>query len=124
MARRSAGKATTFRIEPVAMSGLEKLSAILNKPLNKLANEAVREYVARRMSEVEADLTSTLEDLRAYRKSDPDLERSFDKFIEAEIAVPAKDDPAEGRVFAEESRAGMATKVGPAQTALLKVLNG
>ncbi|HEV7880755.1 hypothetical protein [Bradyrhizobium sp.] len=64
-------KATTFRIEETTMSGLEKLSAILNKPLNKLANEAVREYVARRISEVEIDLASTLEDLRAYRKTDP-----------------------------------------------------
>jgi hypothetical protein len=117
-------KATTFRIEPVTMNGLEKLSAILNRPLNKLANEAMREYVARRISEVELELTSTLDELRAYRLSDPEFAQSFDKFIDAEMAVAAKDDPAEGRVFVEKSRAGTAAKVGPAQTALLKVLNG
>ena len=65
-----AGKATTFRIEPVVRDGLEKLSTILNKPLNKLANEAIREYVARRISGIEVDLASTLKDLRAYRKRD------------------------------------------------------
>jgi hypothetical protein len=122
--RKNTAKATTFRIEPLTMSGLEKLSAILKRPLNKLANEAVREYVARRISAVELELTTTLDDLRAYRLSDPDFARSFDKFVDAELAVSAKDDPAEGRVFVEEKRAATAAKVGPAQTALLKVLNG
>ena len=84
----------------------------------------MRKYVARRISEVELELTSTLDELRAYRLSDPEFARSFDKFIDAEMAVAAKDDPAEGRVFVEKSRAGTAAKVGPAQTALLKVLNG
>lgn len=105
------------------MDGLEKLSAILNKPLNKLANEAIREYVARRIAEVEVDLASTLEDLRAYRKRDPNFERSFAQFIEAEGAVAAKDDPAEGTVFIEDGEADAAGKVGPAQMAVLKVLN-
>jgi hypothetical protein len=106
-------KATTFRIEETTMSGLEKLSAILNKPLNKLANEAVREYVARRISEVEIDLASTLEDLRAYRKADPNFERSMAEFIEAEAS--ATHDPVEGRVVSE---------VGPAQKRMSKLLHG
>jgi hypothetical protein len=105
-------KATTFRIEETTMVGLEKLSAILNKPLNKLANEAVREYVARRISEVEVDLASTLEDLRAYRKADPNFERSMAEFIEAEAS--ATHDPAEGRV----------SEVGPAQQRMSKLLHG
>lgn len=116
-------KATTFRIEPVTMSGLEKLSAILNKPLNKMANEAIREYVARQIAAVETDLVSTLDDLRAYRKQDPNFERSFAKFIEAEVAVAAKDDPAEGRVFVEEDEVDAAGKVGSARKAVRKVLN-
>jgi hypothetical protein len=105
-------KATTFRIEETTMVGLEKLSAILNKPLNKLANEAVREYVARRISEVEVDLASTLEDLRAYRKADPNFERSMAEFIEAEAS--ATHDPVEGRV----------SEVGPAQQRMSKLLHG
>ena len=108
-----ARKATIFRIEPVAMGGLKKLSAILNKPLNKLVNEAVREYVARRISEVEVDLASTLEDLRAYRKNDPNFERSIAEFVEAEAS--ATHDPAEGKV---------ALEAGPAQEKVLKILNG
>lgn len=115
-----AGKATTFRIEPVVMDGLEKLSAILKKPLNKLANEAIREYVATRMSDVEADLASTLEGLRAYRKRDPDFEQSLSKFVDAEVS--AKDDPAEGTVLVAESEPSEGSCVGPAQKAVLKVL--
>jgi hypothetical protein len=111
-------KATTFRIEPVAMSGLEKLSAILNKPLNKLANEAVREYVARRIREVEVDLASTLEDLRAYRKSDPDFERSIREFADAEVANGP--DPLEGTIVMEDDRA----ETGPTRRKIQKLLNG
>jgi hypothetical protein len=109
----AAKKATTFRIEETTMVGLEKLSAILNKPLNKLANEAVREYVARRISEVEIDLASILEDLRAYRKADPDFERSMAEFIKAEAS--ATHDPVEGRVVSE---------IGPAQQRMSKLLHG
>jgi hypothetical protein len=106
-------KATTFRIEAVTMAGLEKLGALLNTPLNKLANEAIRDYVARRISEVEIDLASTLEDLRAYRKGDPNFERSMAEFVEAEVS--ATHDPVEGRIISE---------IGPAQEKVLKLLNG
>ena len=116
-------KATTFRIEPVAMEGLMKLSKILDKSLNKLANDAISEYVARRTLALEGELESTLEDLRAYRKRDPNFEQSFAKFIEAEIAVSAKDDPAEGTVFIEEGEADKVGEVGSARRAVLKVLN-
>ena len=64
------------------MRGLNKLSKLLHKPLNKLANEAIREYVDRRIAEVELDLASTLEDLRAYRKRDPNFEHSIEAFVE------------------------------------------
>jgi hypothetical protein len=116
MARNVARKATTFRIEPTAMSGLEKLSAILNKPLNKLANEAISEYVARRIAAVEVDLSSTLEDLRAYRKSDPNFERSIREVVEAEAM--ASHDPMEGTLVLENESAG------PTERKMLKLLNG
>lgn len=114
MARNPARKATTFRIEPVTMRGLEKLSSILNKPLNKLANEAVAEYVARRISAVEADLSSTLEDLRAYQKSDPNFESSIGEFVEAEAS--ATHDPMEGTVVSENEGA----QAGPTERHMLK----
>jgi hypothetical protein len=95
------------------MEGLEKLSTILNKPLNKLVNEAVREYVTRRILETEVELASTLDELRAYRKSDPDFDRSIAEFINAEVSTAH--DPAEGHVVPE---------VGPTQEKVLKLLNG
>jgi len=105
-------KATTFRIEPVAMDGLVKLSKILDKSLNKLANDAIREYVARRTLALEAELESTLEDLRAYRQRDPNFEQSIAELIEAEVST--KHDPAEGKDT---------TEIGPTQAKVLGLLN-
>jgi hypothetical protein len=118
MTPHSVRKATTFRIEPTAMSGLEKLSRILQKPLNKLANEAISEYVARRIAAVEVDLSSTLEDLRAYRKSDPNFERSIREFVEAEAS--AGHDPMEGIAISENKSA----EAGPTEQKMLKLFNG
>ena len=94
--------ATTFRIDPVVKVGLSKLSKLTHQSLNKLVNEAIEEFVARRTLEVEDELESTLEDLRAYRKSDPNFERAIAEFVEAEMTV--KHDPAEGRVVTEIGR--------------------
>ena len=49
-------KATTFRIDPQVRDGLFKLSALLHRPANQLANDALKEYVDRRILEVEDDL--------------------------------------------------------------------
>lgn len=92
-------KATTFRIDPVIKVGLVKLSKLTGQPQNRLANEALGEFVVRRTLEVEDDLESTLEDLRAYRMSDPNFDRAIDKFVEAEATV--EHDPAEGRIVRE-----------------------
>jgi predicted transcriptional regulator len=98
---------------------LSKLGKVLKVSPTLLAGEAIKEYLARRARKAEADLGSTLEDLRAYRKSDPDFEQSIAKFIQAELSV--KDDPAEGTVFMEEGTD--LDPVGPARKALRKVLN-
>jgi predicted transcriptional regulator len=104
--------ATTFRIEPVLKEGLAKLSRLEHRSLNQLANQAIKEFVAKRVVEAEEDLEATLEDLRAYRKRDPDFERAIAAVVEAEVAM--KDDPAEGRVV---------TQVGPAESLMLDLLN-
>ena len=104
--------ATTFRIDPVVKTGLSKLSKLTRKSLNQLANEAIKEFVARRTLEVEDELEATLEDLRAYRKSNPDFERAIAEVVEAELAV--QHDPAEGRVVKE---------VGRTESAVLDLLN-
>lgn len=104
--------ATTFRIDPVVKARLSKLSKLMHTSLNQLANEAIKEYVAKLTLEVEDELESTLEELRAYRKSDPDFERAIAKFVEAEMT--AKHDPAEGRVV---------TEVGRNESVVLNLLN-
>lgn len=104
--------ATTFRIDAVVRDGLARLSELQHQSLNQLANQAIREFVARRIVEVEDDLESTLADLRAYRKRDPDFERAIARFIDAEAT--AKGDPAEGQVV---------TRVGPTQSMVLDLLN-
>ena len=105
--------ATTFRIDPVVKAGLSKLSTLRGRSLNSLANEAISEFVVKGTLEAESDLEASLEDLRAYRKSDPDFEKAIAAFVEAETT--AEHDPAEGRVV---------EKTGPAETAVLKKLNG
>lgn len=104
--------ATTFRLDPVVKDGLAKLCKLQRQSLNQLANQAIKEFVARRVVEVEDDLESTLEDLRAYRKRDPNFERAIAEFVEAEAT--AKDDPAEGRVVKQ---------AGPTESMVLDLLN-
>ena len=94
------------------MGGMVKLSKLLGKPLNKLANDALGEYVVRRTLEVEDDLESTLEDLRAYRKCDPNFERAIAEFVEAEATV--KHDPAEGRIV---------SRIGPTESVVRELLS-
>lgn len=107
-----AGKATTYRIDPVIQVGLTTLSRVLGRPQNQLVNEAVRDFVAKRSREVELDLEATLEALRAYRRSDPNFERAIADYVDAEASL--KEDPAEGQ---------SAEDIGPAQTRVLELLN-
>jgi len=97
----------------MVQAGLLTLSKVLGRPLNQLVNEAVRDYVARRSQEVEADLEATLASLRAYRKSDPNFERAIAEYVEAETSL--KEDPAEGQRTLD---------IGPAQTRMLELING
>jgi len=58
-------KATTVRLQPELLAGLALLQRILKKPMNRMINEAVRSYVERQSSEVEADLQHVLEHVKA-----------------------------------------------------------
>lgn len=108
-----ARKATTYRIDPVVQAGLSTLSKVLGRPQNQIVNQAVREFVARRGLEVEAELEATLVSLRAYRKSDPAFEQAIADYVDAEASL--REDPAEGVRTAD---------VGPAQARVLELLNG
>ncbi len=62
-------KACLFRLDPDAQSALVNLGRLLGKPMNKLVNEAVRDYLLK-TSEKERELEGTLASLRAYRERD------------------------------------------------------
>jgi uncharacterized protein (DUF2461 family) len=94
---------------------LTVLAKHLQQPLNKLINDAVRGFIEKRSTEVEADLQESLRRLQAYRTTDPDFESAIAKFVEAEATL-VSEDPAEGQ--AKPSRAG------PAQTMVRELLGG
>ncbi len=105
-------KATTIRFDPLVKGGLAMLSKLKGRSINQIVNEAAKEYVARLNLEVEDDLESTLDDLRAYQKSDPKFYRAMAEFVEAEATV--KHDPAEGRIV---------TQINPTKSVVRKLLN-
>jgi predicted transcriptional regulator len=95
-------KSTTFRLEPEVKAGLSKLSEVLHLPANRLVNEALREYLDRRILAVEREMEATLDDLRAYRKRDPNFDQAIAKVAEAEANLI--EDPAEGRIVSGPSQ--------------------
>jgi uncharacterized protein len=62
-----APKATVFRLDPDTHSALAQLSKLLGRPMNKLINEAVRDYLLN-TSQAEREVRETLAGLRAYRE--------------------------------------------------------
>jgi uncharacterized protein len=62
-------KASIFRLDPDAQSALALLARLLGRPMNKLVNEAVRDYLLK-TSQKERELEGTLASLRAYRERD------------------------------------------------------
>lgn len=104
-------KATTFRLDPTVQAGLALLSEVQGRPQNQLVNEAVREFVAARARSVSADLSATLERLKAYQTSDPTGGKSMETAMRAEAAV--EHDPAQGE------RAEGDFAIGPASALML-----
>jgi uncharacterized protein len=62
-------KASIFRLDPEAQSALAHLSKLLGRPMNKLVNEAVRDYLLK-TTQAEREVEGTLASLRAYRQRD------------------------------------------------------
>ena len=59
-------KASIFRIDPASLVGLTYLSKLLRRPMNKLVNEAIRDYLLK-TTPAEQDLEETLASLRNFR---------------------------------------------------------
>jgi hypothetical protein len=91
-------KPRTLRLEPIYETGLATLKRVLHKPVNKMVNEAVAEYIQRRNAQVEAEMHSVLTQLKAYRRADPTFQQDKDAFISAEAEFGAAD-PMEGVAY-------------------------
>ena len=99
-------KPKTLRLAPEYEAGLAMLKRVLGTPVNKMVNEAVGEYIRKRTAEVEADLTTVLAQVKAYRRADPHFKKALASFVDAEVRYGAAD-PAEGVVVAAPSRAAL-----------------
>ncbi len=109
----SVRKPTTFRLEPDVQEGLLLLARLVEAPLNRLVNEAVRMFVRKRTTEIATNMEETLKLLKARRAKDPNFERAISEFADSEASY-AKEDPAEGEVE---------QKHGPMQTRVHDLLN-
>jgi hypothetical protein len=124
-------KVKSLRLEPAYEAGLGLLKAVLKKPLNKMVNEAVGEYIDRRTAEAEAHLTGTLERLKAYRRGDPAFEQDLAGFVAAE-ARHGKRDPMEGVTYSvvppkaatAAAKKSRPTKAGPALKKVRDLIRG
>jgi len=115
-------KAKTLRLAPEFEAGLGLLKSIVGMSVNKMVNEAVGEYIQKRAAEVEADLTGVLDQVKAYRRADPQFKHALGRFVKAE-ARHGGDDPIEGVVVdAEPPTRVRKSKAGPAQTMVRKLL--
>ncbi|MGQ0765079.1 MAG: hypothetical protein ACT4OZ_05360 [Gemmatimonadota bacterium] len=90
-------KALTLRVDATVQAALAELSKATRRPVNKLVNEAIRQYLDTTGQAVERQLEERLQRLRALRKRDPELRLAFAEFAAAEASIV--DDPAEGTVI-------------------------
>ncbi len=95
-------KATTFRIDPQIQGGLKTLAKMLGRPVNKLVNDALLQFVRTEAGRLEVDLQQDIDLLRRYRELDPDLSRSVELAGDREMAY-AGNDPLEGKLLPEET---------------------
>jgi hypothetical protein len=116
-------KTKTLRLAPEYEAGLALLKGVLGTPVNKMVNEAVGEYIRKRSAEVEADLKGVLEQVKAYRRADPQFKQARARFADAEARLGG-DDPLEGVVVDVKPPTvkRRAAKAGPAQTMIRELL--
>jgi uncharacterized protein len=81
-------KASIFRLDSDAQSALAHLSRLLGRPMNKLVNEAVRDYLLK-TTQKERELEGTLASLREYRERDLQVREPPTEYLRA----PAESKP-------------------------------
>lgn len=108
--------AFTLRIDEKERNALENLSKVEGRPVNKLLNEAIKNYLHQK-GRREGSLEDTLARLEEYRKQDPEFNRASVAFIKAEASVK---DPLEGEVIEEPKPTPKAA--GPVQNKIREIL--
>ena len=73
-------KASIFRLDPDTQAALVNLGRLLGRPMNKLVNEAVRDYLLKTSSK-ERELEGTLANLRAYRERDLQVREASTPYV-------------------------------------------
>jgi predicted DNA-binding protein len=111
--------AFTLRLPPDERAALEALSKIEGRPMNQLANEAIKSFLQQRGPR-ERVLDESLSRLRAYRLRDPEYRDAIRAFVEAEAGL---DDPLEGTVVEGDFVEGEFRPAGPAQSRIRELLS-
>ena len=93
-------KTFSLRLPENLYNALSTLSGVAERSMNDLISEAVQKFVITESEAQAQDMEKTLERLRAYRASNPDLKEAYAEFVEAEVAF---DDPLEGEPYEIES---------------------
>lgn len=99
-----APKASTIRLKPELQSALDAISNHLDRPKNKIVNQAVAEFLEKTTFRLKDDLEGTLRKLNAYRSNNPNFEDEIERFVVAESSGAAADNH-EGQVFSGENSA-------------------
>lgn len=89
-------KASIFRLDSDSQSALAHLSKLLGRPMNKLVNEAVRDYLLK-TSQAEREVEQNLAGLRAYRERDLQVAEPPAAYANARAEVD-DDEPIQGRI--------------------------
>ena len=79
-----ARKASIFRLDPDTQAALVNLGQLLGRPMNKLVNEAVRDYLLK-TSQKERELEGTLASLRAYRERDLQVREASAPYVTSSV---------------------------------------
>ncbi|WP_172299880.1 hypothetical protein [Pseudoruegeria sp. HB172150] len=90
----------TLRVDQSLKEQLSKLGELRHMTMNKLAIQALQQFVAKETLLVEEELEASLRDLRKYREADPDFEKAIEAAAEAELSTDQ--DPAQGVIEAQE----------------------
>jgi predicted nucleotidyltransferase len=106
-------KATIVRLDPDSHAALGNMSKLLGRPMNKLVNEAVRDYLLKE-SPAEREMTGTLTRLREFRAHNS----SHSEALQAP-AHPTLDADAEPALLAARDFVARASTRRPVKAAIL-----